>query len=278
MKKIVISVFILTTLWLNAQTKIVDKQEVYGTWRLSDSPFIVEGEAIVPTGKILTIEPGVVVKFKTGEERDYRYDDELNADFNVGFLRVNGKIIAKGTKKKHIRFIANGDGNWGNIFMENSQGNEFSYCLFTESYYMRSVTKSDNATGALTFINSNGNVSFCVFYNNGWTAINCKQESNPTFNNLTIVSNNYGFECNSNSKPIVNNIILWNNNTGFYINGDSEPVIYNSCIQDEYLPEGCIDKGKNLFAKDPAFIEIETGNLNLSKKSVCKKNKIGANL
>jgi hypothetical protein len=33
------------------------------------SPYIINGEAIVPSGKTLEIKPGVVVRFKTGESR-----------------------------------------------------------------------------------------------------------------------------------------------------------------------------------------------------------------
>ena len=47
-----------------AQTTISDGEEVSGTWNMSGSPYVVEGEAIVPIGATLTIKPGVVVKFK----------------------------------------------------------------------------------------------------------------------------------------------------------------------------------------------------------------------
>lgn len=276
MKKLFL-LLILVPIFSICQTNIKDKQAVYGTWQKSESPYIIEGEAFVPEGKILVIKPGVIIQFKTGENRDYRYEDgELNKEINVGFLRVKGKIIAKGKKNKPIKFIAYGEGNWGNVFMENSKDNVFKYCEFSGSYYVRTVTKTDNATGALTFINSSGDVSYCIFANNGWTALNCKQGSSPILQNLTVVGNKYGIECNSNSKPTIKNTILWNNETQFYFNGGSNPSIYNSSLQDYKLPKELIDLGKNILGANPRFKNEEINDYTLTKKSPCKGLNMGA--
>ncbi|OQA02352.1 MAG: hypothetical protein BWY70_00025 [Bacteroidetes bacterium ADurb.Bin408] len=56
----------------SGSSTISNKQEVYGTWTKSKSPYTIQGEAIVPEGKTLTIEPGVTVKFKTGTNKRFR--------------------------------------------------------------------------------------------------------------------------------------------------------------------------------------------------------------
>lgn len=259
-----------------AQTSIKNGQEVFGTWTKSNSPYIIQGEAIVPALHVLTIEPGVVIKFKAGTNRDYRYDDgSKNNLFDVGFLRVEGKIIAEGNKDNRIKFTSDGEGNWGNIVLDTREyGSKFQYCIFEKAYYMRSVIQNDaytdNATGALSFINSQAMVEYCIFANNGWTAINCKRESKPTLKNLTLYNNQYGLECNTGSMPTFISCILWKSRElTFYINGDSKPHISFSLIQDESLDYN-YDKGNNIFAQDPKFKKPDKGNFKLKGSSPCK--------
>jgi len=275
MKKISMMIFFTLPLFAIGQTYIADKQAVSGVWKVDASPYIVEGEAIVETGKTLTIQPGVVIQFKVGTNRDYREDGVLNPEFNVGFLRVEGTVIAKGLPTKMITFTSYGSGNWGNVGIFNSNNSVFENCKFSNSYYVRSVTPEDNATGALSFNNSKGTVKNCLFALNGWTAINCKHGSEPQLSNLTIVDNKYGIECNSDSKPIISNVILWNNEEPFYLNGDSKPSISNSSIQVETFPDGAIDKGKNLLGVNPMFVNSENKDYHLQKISPLFGKKIG---
>ena len=262
-----------------AQTYITDGQEVYGTWKKSKSPYIIDGEAIVPVGKILKIKKGVVVKFKTGTDRDYRLSGVINKNFDLGFLRVEGKLIAVGSKKDKILFTNDGSGFWGNVFINSSdEGIVLKYCIFENSYYIRGITYSDNATGALSFYNSSGLVEYCTFRNNGWTALNCKQKSSPTLKNLTIVGNQYGIECNSQSVPKVINCVFWNNNTPFYVNGSSMPEVSYSLLQDKSL-ESDYDKGNNLYFRDPNFTNMSRNDFSVSSGSPCyKTGKNGANM
>jgi hypothetical protein len=257
---------------LFAQTFIPNGKEVSGTWKKSKSPYIIEGEAIVPKGKTLKIKKGVEVKFKTGTDRDYRIDGILNSGFNVGFLRVNGKIIAEGSKKDRILFTQNGPGNWGNVFIDSqSAGILFKYCIFEGSYYIRGITEFDNATGALSFYNASGLVEFCTFRNNGWTAVNCKQFAAPVFKNLTIVGNNYGVECNSNSSPKIINTIIWNNTTAFYINGEAMPQ-FSYCLIQGYSMDALYDKGNNIFGRDPGFKNANNNDYSLTSVSPCNES------
>jgi len=266
--------FIVITQSLFSQTYINNGQQVFGTWKVTESPYIISGEAVVPSGATLEIQAGVVVKFKTGTDRDYRLEGSINSGFNVGFLRVEGKIIAKGSKTNRILFTKNGYGFWGNIVLDSRDNkNVFKYCIFEESYYMRGINPNENATGALSFINSSAMVEYCVFRNNGWTAINCKQSSKPVLKNLTIVGNKYGLECNTSSKPTFLSCIIWNNEVPFYVNGEGSPHV-SFCLLQDYSLESKYDKGNNIYSKDPKFVNPENKDYNLKDNSPCRNTGI----
>jgi hypothetical protein len=274
---------------LNSQTKISNKQEVSGTWKKSKSPYIIEGEAIVPEGKTLNIKPGVVIQFRTGEDKDYRIEGTINPNFNCGFLRVNGNIIAKGKKNALIKFTNNGPGTWGNVSIYSKSNKNFlQYCWFESAFYVRSIVKMnnawgeevfENATGALTFNNASGTVKNCLFINNGWTAINCKNGSNPKLINLTIVGNEYAIECNSKSSPEIANTIIWSNSNSFYVNGEATTKISYSLMPEIGIPENLQDGGNNIKGVLPEFVNQEENNFELKKESPAfKKGKGGVNI
>lgn len=276
MKKLITLFLMALPFFILSQTYIKDKEEVSGTWTTKGSPYIIEGEAIVPEGKVLTIKPGVRIEFNTSLERDYLIDGEKNPNFKLGFLRVNGKLIAKGKAKKMIIFDRKGNSDyWGNVSIINSKDSHLEYCHFRKSYYIRSIIPTDNATGSLTFINSTGTVKNCIFANNGWTALNCKKGSAPILENLTIFNNEYGIECNSKSNPMIKNVILFRNNTTFYINGDSNPSISNSSIEDSKLPEDLKDEGGNVLSTNPMFVFPDENDFKLHKDSPIYNKKIG---
>jgi hypothetical protein len=265
---------------LNSQTKIAHKQEISGTWTKSGSPYIIEGEAIIPEGATLIIKPGVLVQFKTGNEKEFYVNNRINPKFDRGFLRVNGKIIAQGKKKDFIKFMPFGSGNWGNISVYSRNiDNLFEYCSFESSFYIISVVPEDNATGALTFNNAAGTVKNCLFAHNGWTAINCKNGSDPKIINTTIVANQYGIECNSYSKPVIENTIVWDNENSFYINGEAKPAISFSLFPSVNPNGEPIDAGNNLKGLMPEFVDANAKNYKLKKKSpALKKGRGGANI
>jgi len=262
------------------QTYFYNMQEVSGTWTKKGSPYIIQGEVIVPKGKTLTIKPEVVVKFNTGENRDY------GEEFNLGFLRINGKLIAKGKAGAEILFTRSGNtGNWGNLFFNSGDAeNVLQYCKIENSFYMRSVVSddlgTDNGTGALSFYRSRGTVKNCLIVNNGWTGINCKQGSAPLIMNCVVFNNKYGIECNSASMPKIINTILQENETCFFINGESQPQFSYSLLQENEL-DPSYDRGYNIFGKDPMFIDkvnndFRLNNLSPAKKAGKDKKNIGA--
>jgi len=61
--------------------------EVSGTWDVSGSPYLIDGDITVPAGQTLTIEPGVEVLFQSWYS-----------------LTINGTLIADGTDNEPILF------------------------------------------------------------------------------------------------------------------------------------------------------------------------------
>lgn len=278
---------ILTTLLLvfcmqfvSAETIIFDKQKVWGTWNKKGSPYIIQGEAIVPEGKTLTIKAGVEIKFKTSENEEFEYSE---SSFDAGFLRVNGKIVAKGKKGKPILFTRMGVyGNWGNVLVNTTdKGSSFSYCRFEYGHYIRSVVEDDNATGVLTFLKSTGKVEYCVFAFS-WSGLNCKQGSDPVIDHCTISGNQYGLECNTESQPVVKNTIIYRNETTFYLNsGKKVPFSYSFIHTYSIAEEEIDDAGNNIVGDDinPGFIDVEGGDFRLKKgSSVAGKGEKGSNI
>ncbi|RLD73484.1 MAG: hypothetical protein DRJ07_20765 [Bacteroidetes bacterium] len=258
---------------VDAQTIIKDKDNVSGIWKKSKSPYIIKGEAIVPEGKTLEIKPGVVVKFKTGEGRDY-------PKTTVGFLRVKGTLIAEGKEKKMITFTRDGSsGNWGVIQIHSESKNSIIlYCKFEYAKFIRNIVSSDNATGALSLYDSYAEITNCIFVN-GWVGINCKKGAYPLVKNNTIAGNQYGLECNTGSKPEVLNCILWNNKTTFFNNGESLPTLSNSLIGENPAKYGLEDNGTNLIGRNPKFKSEQKGDYNLKSDSPCiGKGKDGSNM
>lgn len=267
MKNIVLLMLLAMSLSAGAQTNIYDKQEVSGTWSKKGSPYIIQGEAIVPEGKTLTIKKGVVVKFKTGYNRDYD-----QSSFDVGFLRVNGTLTAKGKASAPIQFLANGTGFWGCVYVNNAKSTcNFSYCIFEGGYYVRQIIYNDNATGVLTFNNSGGTVKNCVFAKNGWNGINCKNGSAPHINHVSIIMCNYAMECNTASNPVVENSLFYGNDNLFYVNGNSKPSLSYCCFDDYELPYFVSDGGNNIFKDDPGLVDYFSSDYHLTPSSPCLK-------
>lgn len=66
-RKLWFYVFVLTLLLnVRAKTIIDDKSEVSGIWDAAHSPYLINGEAIVPENHTLIIKPGTRIEFKVG--------------------------------------------------------------------------------------------------------------------------------------------------------------------------------------------------------------------
>lgn len=120
-----------------------------GVWSLDNSPYIVTSDIIVPEAAILTIEPGVVVKFAG------RYA-----------IKVQGSLIAAGQMGKRIIFTSLHDkefgflseptpilpagSDWKSIeFFNTSQSSRLEYCIVR---YSEIVISANNARPTLAHV------------------------------------------------------------------------------------------------------------------------------
>ena len=91
---------------------------VSGNWDMAGSPYLFMNDCTVPTGSVLTIDPGVQVIIGEGLS-----------------LNVYGQVIAVGTESQHITFRAvNNDVKFNQIHVMNGSStptvSEFVYCDF----------------------------------------------------------------------------------------------------------------------------------------------------
>lgn len=75
---------------------------------------ILEDSVVVPTGIVLTIEPGTVVMMDSAVS-----------------IKVYGQLLAKGSESETIRFTRNGSGKrWKQIIFIESEDSRFAHCIF----------------------------------------------------------------------------------------------------------------------------------------------------
>jgi hypothetical protein len=126
---------------------------IEGTWTLSGSPYLIEGTTTIEDGKLLTIEPGVVVEWQ-GSYTMY----------------VQGRILAQGTVDDTITFTAADPAvGFRSIRFENTPTtNDTSHFDFCRLEYGKVYGNSpDNCGGAIGVINySKIVIQHCLFYKN----------------------------------------------------------------------------------------------------------------
>jgi hypothetical protein len=269
-----------------AQTEIYDFEDVSGTWTKANSPYLVMGEAIVPNGETLIIEPGVEIRFLTSDNREY--NDE---GFEMGLLRVYGTLKAEGTEKEPILFTRDGDeGQWGCIhIISMNKKSTLKWCIVEYAHYIREVVDDgsgdyDNSTGAISFYGSGGRVENCVI-RNSWAAINAKNGAQPVVSHCTIVDNEYALESNADgsngtTRIKVDNCILHFNNNGFFISETDGVSLSYTYVDKDQWDENIEDKGNNIReGMGPQFVDLNKQDYRLKKKSPCrKKGKEGTNM
>ncbi|MCK4653808.1 MAG: chitobiase/beta-hexosaminidase C-terminal domain-containing protein, partial [Candidatus Cloacimonetes bacterium] len=165
MKKFLISFFLilLNILFLSAQTNIPGG-DVSGIWTQENSPYLIEGEIVIPDGETLNINAGVLVEF----QGHYK-------------LRVQGCLIAIGTEVEKIHFTINDttgfsnpssdEGSWHSIrFEETPAVNDSSYiihCIIEYGKARGSSNNEDSHGGAIHIRNfSKVRISHSIIRNN----------------------------------------------------------------------------------------------------------------
>ncbi len=219
-------IFLISYISLSSQTTI-PAGEVSGTWFQNGSPYLVEGDIIIPDGQILFIEPGTYIEFQ-----------------NLFSLDVQGCLNAIGTEQDSITFTA--ITNWHGIqFNDTQTSNDSSKIVYSKINF---VYPDNTNRGATTISNfSKLLISHCLISDNnleyisggGISCINSSPviEFNIIENNSSSIGG--GIFCNQNSHPIIRNNIITNNSGGLAGGGvicrnSSNPIIINNIISENF--------------------------------------------
>jgi len=206
------------------------------TWSVSNNPTIVTGTFTIPSGKTLTIEPGVTVKFNSGAS-----------------LVVAGKIIASGVYLNSITFTSNSaspaPGDWNGIEFQSTTnvGSTFTYCIVlfggggtnASNIYYKTGAYSIGLDHVLSKYSLNHGVNVrasapLIFKSNfsenlGFGVLS---EFGSFQLDSSIVSNNgNGIKVATNSSPSILNSEISSNTIGIAIDNSANPVIkFNDII------------------------------------------------
>ena len=236
MKKIIISIFILSTAILFSDT-IIQSGDVNGNWTAANSPYLIEGEITIPDGETLSIEPGVLVEF----QGHYKF-------------HVQGRLLAIGTISDNIVFTINDttgfydfdlqEGAWQGIRFNNTPAtNDSSKIVYCKIEYGKAngfdPPCSGNGGGIYVENFSKLLIQNCEIYHNmamlgGGIALD--ESDGVVINNTLIIGNESWLQGGGmnliDSSPVLNEVILQDNNAsgggGIACWYDSSPMITNS--------------------------------------------------
>ena len=204
MKKLLLLLLLVVSSISNAQTSVTGQITTNTTWTLANSPYIVTGNILVPTGVTLTIEPGVVVKVNNGL-----------------YIKTEGIINAIGTDTNQIIFesseVTSDKSKWKGIIIRPTGGSivDTNQNYISGSKFENVVLK--NADVGLYIFNTGLYLNKSIFkYNN--FGIEIRNTNGVLINNSTFIENNKGimteyekYSPDDSTGNIVNTYI--NNNT-----------------------------------------------------------------
>jgi hypothetical protein len=211
--------------------------DVSGTWEAENSPYMVDGDLVVPNGQTLSIDPGVRVAFR-----------------GPYHILVEGSVNAQGTAGEHIVFShSNPTVRWDGLDYDNTpvtnDTSVFDHCIFEYGYAQG--TEPFNSGGAVAAMNFDDLVfSNCIFQYN--CADQPGENYNPTGGAIALWNSdafiqNCIFRYNHSdsaagalfayeySKPIISGCLFYDNTTDWWAGAigyyqHSSGILLNSTI------------------------------------------------
>jgi hypothetical protein len=181
MEKMILSILcVITPLLIISQTPI-PAGPVSGTWDLTGSPYMINGEIYIEDASTLTIEPGVEVKF-------------------TGWFKfiVNGSLLAEGTENANISFTSSSLGvNWRGIqILEADKTIILDHCIveYGKTYLTGGGTPDNSGGGICCYNSPDASITIknsIIRYNQAWFGggISC-DNTNIQIENCEITNNN----------------------------------------------------------------------------------------
>jgi predicted outer membrane repeat protein len=202
----------------NGQGTFIDAGEVSGTWTAENSPYMINGNIVVPDGQTLAIEPGVIVAIR-----------------GPYYIRVDGCVLAEGTAEENILFTHSNPTVWWNgIDFEDTPAtndtSRFSYCTFQYGYAQSA--EPFNSGGAMA-VKDFGKLKItnCTFQHNKADQMGATYyptsgaialwNSSPLIQNCIFRYNYAGtfggaIFAYENSKPVISGCLFYENSTEYY--------------------------------------------------------------
>ena len=158
-------------------------------WRIDDSPYLISSDIIIETNAVVTLEPGVVVKFVAGNN-----------------IIVDGGLVARGNSTHPITFTSSSatpvPGMWGSIiFRDESKDSscEITHCLI------------EYGTNGISAISSEPTISFCNISDNSGYGIEM-DDGAPEISWCLLNRNNIGIHvAGIYSSPVITDNEIKNN-------------------------------------------------------------------
>ena len=179
-------------------------------WTLTDSPYIIVRDVIVESNATLTIEPGVEVR--------------CGGNFS---LIIEGKLYAKGTKEKPIKFTSNRlqpqPGDWKTINFMNAKTSTLEYCVIEYAFDGITIDNSSVQIANSTISNNLNSGIFIMHGNNAilkgnWIAFNRHgvymygEASGVSLTENRIFSNSEsGIVLEAATSKCIENVLIFNN-------------------------------------------------------------------
>ena len=191
------------------------------TWALSSSPYVVTGDVTVNAGVILSIEPGVVVKFQAGKN-----------------LTINGILNAVGTPEQRIIFTSVKDDSVGGDFNQDGSAtwarpNDWGQILFgnssvdTQTKLIQTVVRFGGSTGAVQTNSASPTISDNQIVQNGTYGLRVVNVSAPKIQrNLVLDNLSGGILLETTSSPLIEGNEIWGNNGyAVYMDATCYPIL-----------------------------------------------------
>lgn len=180
----------------NAQTNVSGTINISTTWTRINSPYIVVDTVFVTSAAMLTIEPGVIIKF----------------DSAVCLILNNATITALGNSTDSISFTSNSSSptsnSWQGIISTSFSDHAiFNYCHFSFANYALAVLSGSIAGGYFSINNCYFNNNMNGIYNSDFSSIKLFIDKSTFQNNVSWginLSTLIGYMSIKNSKIIAN--------------------------------------------------------------------------
>ncbi|NLC30788.1 MAG: DUF1565 domain-containing protein, partial [Candidatus Moranbacteria bacterium] len=201
-----LSFFIAQTVRAAGPTEIKSDITTETVWTKEGSPYVIKSDGI-KVNALLTIEPGVVVKF------DYSYNSRAK-------LEINSELIAIGNENERIIFTSIRDDSFGGD--TNLDGD----ITIPKSGDWNSIHFTPGSRGVIDY----ATVSYGVRSRTVWGEITIIGTNNVSIRNSEIKNSGYYGIFLYNSSSIIENNIISNNKTGISLGGNKKAVMRNNFI------------------------------------------------